>query len=145
MSGTHAGSPFRVLVVDDNRELLDAVRFALHALGTYEVETATGGAQGLERAIAQRPDCIVIDVKMPHIDGNQLVRVLRGDPDTAQIPLIILSALVQEEDVLRGRMAGVDEYLTKPFNVEDLVAAIERAVRLTPEERLARLHALLEE
>ena len=140
-----ASRRFHILVVDDNPDLLASVRFALEAFGTYEVETATNGMEGLERAVARQPDCMVIDVKMPSIDGNQLIRVLRGDPATAQIPLIILSALVQEDDLLRGHLAGVDQYLTKPFDVEALVEAIDHAVQLTPEARQARLRALLEQ
>lgn len=137
---------FRILVVDDNEDLLLSVKFALHALGNYAVDTANDGETGLERAVASpRPDCVVVDVKMPGLNGNQLVRILRGDPQTADIPLIILSALVQEEDILRGQIAGVDQYLTKPFDVEVLIAAIERAVRLTPAERAARLRALLDD
>lgn len=138
--------PFRILVVDDNEELLLSVKFALHALGNYIVETALNGEEGLERAVeSPRPDCIIVDVKMPGLNGNQLVRILRGDPLTADIPLIILSALVQEEDILRGQIAGVDQYLTKPFEVDALIAAIERAVHLTQADRLAQLRALLDD
>lgn len=137
---------YRILVVDDNEDLLLSVKFALQAWGNYIVETALNGEDGLDRAAGlPRPDCVVVDVKMPGLNGNQLVRILRGDPQTADIPLIILSALVQEEDILRGQIAGVDQYLTKPFDVEALVAAIERAVRLTSTERAARLRVLLDD
>jgi len=81
---------------------------------------------------------------MPGINGNQLVTVLRGDPETAGTPLIILSALVQDDDVLRGHIAGVDQYLSKPFVVTDLIAAIERVTQMTPQERAARLQRLLD-
>ena len=137
-------SPFLVLVVDDNPELLRSVRFALEALGNYKVETALDGVEGLQRAVDMRPNCIIIDVKMPGINGNQLVTVLRGDPDTADIPLIILSALVQDDDILRGHIAGVDQYLSKPFIVTDLIAAIERVTQMTPQDRAARLQRLLD-
>ncbi len=137
-------SRFRVLVVDDNPELLESVRFALESLGNYEVETALDGVDGLQRAIDLHPDCAIIDVKMPGINGNQLVTVLRGDPQTADIPLIILSALVQDDDVLRGQIAGVDQYLTKPFIVTDLIEAIERVTKMTPQDRAARLQRLLD-
>jgi len=128
---------FHVLLVDDNQDLLDAVRFAL--FDDYVIETANSAEDALERIeqLTQRrlPDCMVIDVKMPGLNGVQLVRILRGDPATAQIPLIILSAYVQGEDVLRGQLAGVDHYLAKPFNLETLIEAIQRATRMTPEER----------
>jgi hypothetical protein len=140
---------FRVLLVDDNIELLEAVRFAL--LDDYRVETATSAedaltridqmAQGVHGAL---PDCMVVDVKMPGLNGVQLVRILRGDPATAQIPLIILSAYVQGEDILRGQLAGVDRYLAKPFDVAVLIDAIQQATHLTPQQRLARLRSFLD-
>lgn len=138
---------FRVLLVDDNLELLEAVRFAL--LDDYHIETATSAEEALERidqlAQGQLPGCMVIDVKMPGLNGVQLVRILRGDLTTAQIPLIILSAFVQGEDILRGQLAGVDRYLAKPFDVEVLIDAIQQATHLTPEQRLARLRSFLAE
>ncbi len=88
---------------------------------------------------------MVIDVKMPGLNGVQLVRILRGDPATAQIPLIILSAYVQGEDILRGQLAGVDRYLAKPFDVAVLIDAIQQATHLTPEQRLTRLRSFLDD
>lgn len=138
---------FHVLLVDDNQDLLDAVRFAL--FDDYVIETANSAEDALEliEQLSQHrlPDCMVIDVRMPGLNGVQLVRILRGDPATAQIPLIILSAFVQGEDVLRGQLAGVDHYLAKPFNLETLIEAIQRATRMTPEERLARLRSFLDD
>ncbi|HUY79797.1 MAG TPA: response regulator [Ktedonobacterales bacterium] len=138
---------FRVLLVDDNIELLEAVRFAL--LDDYFIETATSAEDALERieqlAQGELPDCMVVDVKMPGLNGVQLVRILRGDPTTAQIPLIILSAYVQGEDILRGQLAGVDRYLAKPFDLEVLIDAIQQATRMTPEQRLVRLRSFLDD
>src|SRR5690348_8593455 len=103
MSGSQSGSqssasrqPITVLIVDGNADLLESLSFALRTSGGFRVETATDGAQGLARAVELQPQCMIIDVKMPQIDGIRLVRALRGDPATASIPLVILSALVQE-------------------------------------------------
>lgn len=90
---TPSRGAYRVLLVDDNPDLLDSLAFALRTLGGFRVDTATDGADGLGRAIEIMPHCVIIDVKMPAIDGYQLVRALRGDPATASIPLIVLSAL----------------------------------------------------
>lgn len=133
-----------VLIVDDNAELLGSLEFALQRLGGFHVAVATDGADGLEKAVALRPDCMVIDVKMPEIDGLQLVRALRGDPETAGIPLVILSALVQDADRALGMYAGADQYLTKPAKPATLVEAIRRAIALTEDERQRRIRALAE-
>ena len=78
------------------------------------------------------------------MDGYQLVRCLRGDPRTANTPMIILSALTREEDQMTGLLSGVDEYLTKPFKPSALNAAIERVLRLTPSDRQRRMDQLVQ-
>ena len=143
MHSTQAKKPM-VLVVDDNAELLGSLEFALQRLGGFHVAVATDGAEGIEKAVALRPDCMVVDVKMPEIDGLQLVRALRGDPETAGIPLVILSALVQDADRALGMYAGADQYLTKPVGPAILVEAIGRAIALTEGERQRRIRALAE-
>ena len=137
-----SGPPYTVLIVDDNDELLKSLQFALSALGPFNIVTASDGAEGLERAYEVRPHCIVIDVKMPGVDGLQLARALRGDPETASIPLVILSALIQEKDQTVGMLAGADQYLTKPTKPQELVEAVHQAIRLSEDERLRRLQQL---
>ncbi|HEX6796633.1 MAG TPA: response regulator [Ktedonobacterales bacterium] len=139
------GRAYTVLIVDDNRDLLDLITESLTLLGGYTVITAENGADGLERAFSVHPDCMVIDIKMPDLDGYQLIRALRGDPASAAIPLVILSALVQEKDRLAGMLVGADQYLTKPIKPPELVAAIQEAIQLSQEERLRRVHALLDD
>lgn len=137
-----SGPPYTVLIVDDNDELLASLRFALGALGPFQIVTASDGAEGLVRAAELQPHCVVLDVKMPGVDGLQLARVLRGDPDTASIPLVILSALIQERDQTVGMLAGADQYLTKPTKPQELVEAILQAIRLSEDDRLRRMQAL---
>jgi CheY-like chemotaxis protein len=137
-----SGPPYTVLIVDDNDELLASLRFALSALGPFQIVTASDGAEGLVRAAEAQPHCVVLDVKMPGVDGLQLARVLRGDPETASIPLVILSALIQDKDQTVGMLAGADQYLTKPTKPQQLVEAILQAIRLSEEERLQRMQAL---
>lgn len=127
----------RVLVIDDDPALLMAIRRGLDLLGGFAVLTASDGAAGLERFFADRPDCVVVDVRMPGVNGYQFVRALRGDPETAQTPIIVLSALVQDREQLVGLLTGADAYLIKPVRIVDLVDTIDRAVRLAPEERAA--------
>ncbi len=134
-----------VLVVDDNRQLLEFLTDALEELGNFRVVTAIDGADGLERYFELRPHCMIIDVRMPGIDGYQLVRALRGDPDSASTPLIILSAMAQDRDQLIGLFAGADVYLQKPVRPLDLIAAIERAITLSEQERAERMRVLADE
>src|SRR5262245_38273676 len=96
----------RVLVVDDDPTLLANVAEGLNLLGGYEVTAARDGIEGLERFFAVRPDCVVVDIRMPGLNGYQLVRALRGDPKTVQTPLVVLSALVQDHEQLAGLLSG---------------------------------------
>ena len=129
----------KVLVIDDNPTIVELIKYAVNLQGTYNVVVAYDGVQGLERVYEEQPDCVLIDVKMPRMDGYQLVRCLRGDARTANTPLIILSAMTREEDQMTGFLSGVDEYLTKPFKPIALNAAIERVLHLTPAERQQRM------
>jgi CheY-like chemotaxis protein len=138
------GTGYRVLIVDDNRDLLDLITTSLTMLGDYTVVTADNGADGLALAVELRPDCAVIDVKMPGIDGYQLVRALRGDPATSSLPLIILTALTQDHYRFAGLLAGADRYLTKPVTPTALVENIHEVVVLSESERERRLQALLD-
>jgi len=140
-----ATPPRKVLVVDDNPTIVELIKYAVSLQGAYQVIVAYDGIEGLERIYQEVPDCVIIDVKMPRMDGYQLVRCLRGDSRTADIPLIILSAMIREEDQITGLLSGVDEYLTKPFKPRALCAAIERVMRITPEERRERMRHLVEE
>lgn len=134
----------KVLVIDDNPTIVELIKYAVNLQGAYEVSVAYDGVQGLERVYLERPDCVIIDVKMPNMDGYQLVRCLRGDARTADIPLIILSALARAEDQMTGMLSGVDEYLTKPFKPSALNAAIARVMSLTPVERQRRMDVLVQ-
>lgn len=134
----------KVLVIDDNPTIVELIKYAVNLQSNYEIVVAYDGVQGLERVYAEQPDCIIIDVKMPRMDGYQLVRCLRGDARTANMPMIILSAMTRNEDQMTGMLSGVDEYLTKPFKPSALNAAIERVLRLTPAERQQRMEYLVQ-
>lgn len=137
------GAPSRrVLVVDDDPNLLEAVSEGLELMGGYTVAAAPDGASGLEQFFSLQPDCVVVDVRMPGLNGYQFVRALRGDPETAQTPVIVLSALVQDHEQLAGVLTGADVYLTKPVKIVDLVHAIDQAVKLTAAERMRRAEQL---
>lgn len=136
---------YTVLIVDDDPDLLQALTDGLELLGNYRVVSATDGMQALERFYETRPDCAIVDVKMPGLDGYQLVRALRGDAETAATPLIILSALAQEQNQFAGLALGADEYLVKLASIYDVVAAVQRVIALSASERQQQMQALLEQ
>lgn len=115
----------RVLVVDDDEQITSFLCRALTYAG-FNVEVATDGLTGLERARAQPPDVAVLDVMMPAIDGMELCRTLRGEGDT---PILMLTARDAVADRVRGLEHGADDYLVKPFALEELVARLRALVR----------------
>lgn len=132
----------RILVVDDDPGLIELITDGLTLVGGHEVIAAMDGATGLERFFEVRPDCVVVDVRMPGLNGYQFVRALRGDPETAHTPIVVLSAMVQDRDTLAGMLSGADAYLYKPVKMAELLATIERALRLTTAERWERQRQL---
>jgi DNA-binding response OmpR family regulator len=134
----------KVLVIDDDRRIVELIRHTVTLLGKYDVLVAYDGVQGLERFQSERPDCVIVDVMMPRMDGFQVVRAIRGDSESAHTPLIILSALSEDVDRQTGEYSGVDEYMTKPFRLSTLCSTLERVMQITPEERERRIEALAE-
>jgi DNA-binding response OmpR family regulator len=117
-----------ILVVDDDPVILRLLEVNFEMEG-FVVRTAADGQEGCEVARAEAPDVIVSDVMMPRMSGLELVAELKGDAATAGIPIILLSAQAQVSDVRSGLDAGADDYVTKPFEPNDLV---ERVLKLLP-------------
>src|SRR5215813_3310592 len=134
-----------VLVVDDDRGLIELITDGLTLVGGHRVVAATDGATGLERFFEVLPDCVVVDVRMPGLNGYQFMRALRGDPETAHTPIIVLSAMAQERDTLAGMLSGADAYLYKPVKMAELLETIEDALQLTVTERWERQRRLATE
>ncbi|HUY77640.1 MAG TPA: response regulator [Ktedonobacterales bacterium] len=129
-----------VLLVDDNLTILTMLTFGLQ--DEFTAVTATDGVKGLHAFEEAQPQCVVVDVKMPNLDGFQFIRALRGDPATAQTPLVILTALHQDMGELAGLASGADRYLMKPVVPSELIPAIYAAIAVSDEQRRARLRAL---
>lgn len=108
-----------ILVADNDEDILTLVAFRLERLG-HEVLLARDGAEALERAQRELPDLCVLDVMMPRLTGYEVTRRLRRDPATRAIPVILLTARVQEADVEHGLQAGADAYVRKPFSPKEL-------------------------
>lgn len=115
----------KILTCDDEKHIVRLIQVNLERQG-YEVITAFNGAECLELVAAARPDLIVLDVMMPEMTGFEVLEALKKNPETAEIPVIMLTARAQDADVLRGWQSGVECYLTKPFNPMELIAFVKR-------------------
>ena len=115
----------RILICDDDPLLLDLVSHRLTTRG-FDVVTAKHGGEALERLEEEIPDALVIDAMMPVVDGYELLRRVRENPRTATLPVVMLTARRQEQDVLVALELGVSDYLVKPFIPQELVVRLER-------------------
>ncbi|MDY7079862.1 MAG: hybrid sensor histidine kinase/response regulator [Chloroflexota bacterium] len=126
----------RILVVDDHEPLLTAIQGVLEGEGGYTVFTATDGEQALEMMEDVHPNLIVADIMMPRMDGYALYQAIRASPEWVSIPFIFLTARAEREDRLKGKDLGAEDYLTKPFDPQELVIAVR--------SRLGRARAIQE-
>ena len=113
-----------VLVVDDDPRLLHIVAMYLGIEG-YDVAVAADGAAGLTEIEKQTPDLIILDIMMPGIDGIEACRRIRADPATAEVPILMFSALSGDDDVERARQVGANHLITKPFNLVGLGSVVK--------------------
>jgi len=119
-----------LLVADDDADIRDLVAFKLEQAG-FEVIAVEDGQAALEQARARRPALAVLDVSMPALSGIDVCRMLRAEPATAGMLIIMLTARVQEQDVQGGFNAGADDYVTKPFSPRELVSRIQALLSRT--------------
>ncbi|GMV87211.1 MAG: hypothetical protein AMXMBFR81_01420 [Chthonomonas sp.] len=115
----------KVLVCDDERHIVRLIQVNLERQG-YQVITAFDGKEGLEKIRSEKPNLVVLDVMMPYLDGFEVLKTLRREPETQNLPVIMLTAKAQDKDVFEGYHYGADMYLTKPFNPMELVAFVKR-------------------
>ena len=137
------GDQRQVLVVDDEPDVLLLCRVNLEFEG-YEVATAPDGQAGLEACRELRPDVVLLDVMMPRMDGWQTLEAIKADPELAHIPVVMLTAKVQDEDQIRGWSEGAAEYITKPFSPLSLSKVIATVIANDPDEEERRRRMILE-
>ena len=117
-----------VLVIDDDELVSQTLQRALKMYG-YHVMVAQSGAEGLQLARRHRPDLFILDIVMPGADGYQVCRQIRGDPLLKDLPVLFLTARGKDEDKIEGFRAGADDYLSKPFNMEELQLRVQAILR----------------
>ncbi len=123
-----------ILVIDDDELVSRTLQRALKMYG-YHVMVANSGTEGLQLARRHVPDLFILDIMMPGADGYQVCRQIRGDPMLSDLPVLFLTAKLKDEDKIEGFRAGADDYLTKPFNMEELQLRVKAIMRrIVPKE-----------
>jgi two-component system alkaline phosphatase synthesis response regulator PhoP len=136
----------KILIVDDEEDILELLKFNLSREG-YQVPCAASGEQALRLVRLEKPDLIVLDLMLPDIDGLEVTRRLKNDPNTKNLPIVMLTAKGEEADIVTGLELGADDYITKPFSPRILVARVRavlrRKIKEQPEETsVLRIHDL---
>jgi two-component system phosphate regulon response regulator PhoB len=118
----------RILVVDDERELVELIGMNLQRNG-YEVMATYDSPTGLDMARKQKPDLVILDIMMPELSGRDVMVTLKGNQETASIPILLLTAKAEETDIIVGLAMGADDYVTKPFSMKVLMARVAAVLR----------------
>jgi DNA-binding response OmpR family regulator len=129
-------TPELVMVIEDEKEIRDLVRYNLEREG-FRVSAFADGEEGLTRLFASRPDAVVLDLMLPGRSGLDVLREVRGEPSTRDLPVLVLTARSAEMDKLLGFEHGADDYLTKPFSPRELVARLRALLRRAHPDRAA--------
>jgi DNA-binding response OmpR family regulator len=116
-------SAAKILVIDDEKDVLEVLHLVLSRSG-YDVAASSSGMEGLALAQSDRPDLILLDIMMQRMDGWEVLRALKSDAETRDIPVVILSARVEPKDKIRGLQEGAVDYVTKPFAVREILEKV---------------------
>lgn len=136
----------RILVVDDEPDILDLVKYNLDKEG-YDVSSVMSGEEALQITQKIHPDLILLDLMLPGLDGLEVCKILKKEPDTSEIPIIMLTAKGEESDIVAGLEIGADDYISKPFSPKVLIARVrammrrkKQAAKSDAEKRFIRIH-----
>ncbi len=119
----------KIMIAEDERDIRELVTFSLRSLGGFEVVQAANGAEAVERATAERPDLILMDVRMPKMTGYEACQKLKEIDTTRDIPVVFLSAKGQESEIQQGLAVGAEEYILKPFAPDELVNQVRSMLK----------------
>ena len=122
----------KILVVDDEKDIVELLQYNLEK-ENYKVNTAYSGEKCLEKVKTSHPDLILLDLMLPEIDGLEVCKILKNDPATSTIPIIMLTAKGDETDIVLGLELGADDYIPKPFRLRELLARIKAVLRRSAE------------
>ncbi len=127
----------KVLVVEDEQPVRKLIDINLK-LESYDVITAADGFEAMQQLDQGMPDLVILDIMLPGLDGWEVLKRLRQDTRFRDTPVVVLTALVQDADIIQGWQLGADEYITKPFSPVALVKTVQMVLDRTPEERRSR-------
>ena len=119
----------RILIAEDERDIRELVAISLHSLGGFDVTQAANGVEAVERARAEHPDLILMDVRMPKMTGYEACRQLKESAETQDIPIVFLSAKGQELEIQQGLTVGAVQYILKPFAPDELVREVRSLLK----------------
>ncbi|MCP4882125.1 MAG: response regulator [Gammaproteobacteria bacterium] len=125
-------TPYHIVCIEDEEDIQEVIAFNLERLG-YQVSLADDGKKGLTLVQQCQPDLVLLDVMLPGLNGMQVCQQLKTASNTAHIPIIMLSARSEENDIVKGLTGGADDYITKPFSQAELMARIKVALRRKPQ------------
>jgi two-component system phosphate regulon response regulator PhoB len=118
-----------ILIVEDERDVVDLLTLNLRKTGQFTITTSSDGAAGLQKAQAEKPAFIILDLMLPRMSGLEVCKVLKSDPETRHIPIMMLTAKAEEIDRIVGLEFGADDYVTKPFSPREVVLRIQAIMR----------------
>jgi two-component system, OmpR family, phosphate regulon response regulator PhoB len=118
-----------ILIVEDERDVVDLLTLSLRKAGGFIVATAADGVSGLQKARTEKPDFLILDLMLPKMPGLEICKILKSDPTTRQIPIMMLTAKAEEIDRIVGLEFGADDYVTKPFSPREVVLRIRAIMR----------------
>jgi DNA-binding response OmpR family regulator len=125
----------KILVVEDDQDLAEMLNSYLRVQG-YEVITSHWGEEGIQSAQNERPDLLILDIRLPDIDGFEVARRLRADRKTSKIPIIFLTERRERNDKLAGLELGADDYITKPFDVQEMRLRVRNVLKRSKQDSL---------
>ena len=128
----------KILVIDDEKDMVDAIKDFLEENNQFEVMTAYDGHQGLEKARKEGPDLVVLDLMLPKIDGHKVCALLKKDARFSGIPILILTAKAHHDDEKLAWESGADAYVTKPFEPQSLIIKIENLIHNRTETKFEK-------
>lgn len=121
-------SQAKILVVDDEKDLVSTVEYRLK-FSECQVVTASNGQEGLDMAAAEKPDLILLDTSMPVMNGHEMLKKLRANPELKHIPVIMLTAISSPQDIAAASSYGITDYVTKPFDFTELMEKVSNALK----------------